>query len=858
MEAVKEKNNFSFANLWSNLKESEKFRSLISIFAVLFVGFIIIIPLLVNGHVNGHDSEYHFAFIRSLNEAWQEGTFFNRIFGLIGQDYGYGSGLFYSRIPAGITVIFMNILGMNVVEALALEFFLLFSLSGLVTYFFAKRIFKNRFYALITAIVYMAFPYFLTNLYVRFAFSEMFITLAFPMIIWGIYELIENKNYKIFMIFFTAGYVLAFLTHVALAIYITIFVGIYILCNLKKGIKEKLYIPFIISCLIVLLAILFFFVPMAINLGITQQNVMARTGMFLLGSAAEMFYRDMLLASTMLSLFAYIPYSVMFFMKKKTRLDKIIYSFSTASLVLVSPIFPWFLMGFAPFNMIQFAWRVFSIVSLPISFMVGFNIKWLLSSETKIIKNLFYPFLTCIIVVLATFIGVSPQMHIWQHLDNNSLNCTSHLSSQFGLGGSKSGDYYPIGATGDYVFTRGNTLIAETDLNILELANNQTQNNITLFISPNQEGFIKFNIPFEICEDLKITRHLNRWERDIFDIAVMNEENAMQIQIENNSCESQVIINYKDNSAFDKYLQEHPFEFLVKSGNATATNFIKQNVNHYKVDFNVSEETIVELPTFFYKGYTLTYTTSSGEVKNLEAIHGEHGFIEVKLTESGTLKVEFSPNYIKYSDIISILGLIIFLIACGVVLFVPRKYFSAVADWIDNFFERKRTLAEIIRFLVVGAISTIIDMLVMGFVMYLMQPSIYPSIINVFINAPDPSTLATIIGTTIGSIAGMLVSYVLSIIFVFNEKGESKSVKGFVIFALLTAIGLGINMLGTYLLYDLLSVNQWITKIIMVIIVLIYNYISKRLMLFKDKPKTTEDKILDILMSDIKKNKNSK
>ena len=32
---------------------------------------------------------------------------------------------------------------------------------------------------------------------------------------------------------------------------------------------------------------------MAINLGITQQNVMARTGMFLWGSAAEMFYRDM-------------------------------------------------------------------------------------------------------------------------------------------------------------------------------------------------------------------------------------------------------------------------------------------------------------------------------------------------------------------------------------------------------------------------------------------------------------------------------------------------------------------------------------------------------------------------------------
>ncbi|MDE6583585.1 MAG: GtrA family protein, partial [Clostridia bacterium] len=698
-------------------------------------------------------------------------------------------------------------------------------------------------------------PYFLTNLYVRFAFSEMFIMLAFPMIIWGIYELVENKNYKLFMIFFTGGYILAFLTHIALTIFITIFVAVYVLFNIKKGIKEKLYIPFAISCVIVLICILFFYIPMALNLGITQQDGMGRSGEWLWATAASIFWENYLAPSTYPVLVVFIIFNILFFRKKekKTRLEKMLYAFATSSIILLSPVFPWIIMGFSPFNMIQFAWRMFSIVSLPAAFMVGYIIK-----NIKL-KPVLYATLTIIVATLSIYLGFSPTIHPYQLLNDVSISLESYFSSDCGLGGGKNGDYYPNGATREYVFSRGNNLISDTNLEVTELANYQTIDQLAFFLSPyEQDGYVTLKIPYEICEDIKASQYWVTWGREVVDLQTSNENGYLKIEIPHAPESSQIIIKYNNNSAFDKYLQENPFEFLIKSGNATAFNFVKQNVNNYEVDFIVTEETVVELPTFFYKGYTLTYTTASGEVKTLEAMQGENGFVEVKLTESGTLKVEYKPNYIKYSDIISILGLIIFLIACGVVLIVPREFFSAIADWIDRFFEKYKTLAEIIRFLVVGAISTIVDMLVMGIVMYAMQPSIYTSIINVFINSPNPSTLATIIGTTVGSIAGMLVSYVLSIIFVFNEKGESKSVKGFVVFALLTAIGLGINMLGTYILYDLLFVNQWITKIIMVIIVLIYNYISKRLMLFKDKPKTAEDKILDILLKDSKKNKKHK
>ncbi len=154
---------------------------------------------------------------------------------------------------------------------------------------------------------------------------------------------------------------------------------------------------------------------------------------------------------------------------------------------------------------------------------------------------------------------------------------------------------------------------------------------------------------------------------------------------------------------------------------------------------------------------------------------------------------------------------------------------------IKQFFETHKTFAEIFRFLIVGTIATLVDMFMMGVAMYFIQREIYPSFINVFINTPTPSTFATIMGTAIGFICGLIVNYVLSILFVFNEKGKSKSTQGFIIFTVLSVIGLGLNMLGMYLCFDLMHINQWVSKIIVTIVVLIYNYVSKRLILFKNK-----------------------
>ena len=105
-----EEESISFKQWWAQVKGNNFLKDLLAVFAIFVLSLIIITPILARGYINGHDSTYHFSFIRALNEGWQEGNFTKRIFGTIGQDFGYGSGLFYSKIPAGIAVIFINIL----------------------------------------------------------------------------------------------------------------------------------------------------------------------------------------------------------------------------------------------------------------------------------------------------------------------------------------------------------------------------------------------------------------------------------------------------------------------------------------------------------------------------------------------------------------------------------------------------------------------------------------------------------------------------------------------------------------------------------------------------------------------------
>lgn len=142
---------------------------------------------------------------------------------------------------------------------------------------------------------------------------------------------------------------------------------------------------------------------------------------------------------------------------------------------------------------------------------------------------------------------------------------------------------------------------------------------------------------------------------------------------------------------------------------------------------------------------------------------------------------------------------------------------------------------EIFRFLIVGGIATVIDMVTMGVVLYLFDPDLYEHFYNVFYGGGEPSVLATVVGTGCGFIVSFFANYFLSVIFVFSEKGNSRNFKGFFYFFILSLIGLIIHLVGMYIGYDLLHINEWIVKIALTVIVMVYNYVTKRILIFNKK-----------------------
>lgn len=156
---------------------------------------------------------------------------------------------------------------------------------------------------------------------------------------------------------------------------------------------------------------------------------------------------------------------------------------------------------------------------------------------------------------------------------------------------------------------------------------------------------------------------------------------------------------------------------------------------------------------------------------------------------------------------------------------------------LKKFEEKSPKLYEIFKFLVVGGFATIIDMLTMALVLYMFNPSLYNhNFINTIIGEAEPSNIATVIATGSGFIMGLIFNYIFSIIFVFNKSNTdfAKTKKGFLAFSLLSLVGFIIHTFGMALGYGVLNINEWIIKIFLTFVVLIFNYISRKKLIFKN------------------------
>ncbi len=131
---------------------------------------------------------------------------------------------------------------------------------------------------------------------------------------------------------------------------------------------------------------------------------------------------------------------------------------------------------------------------------------------------------------------------------------------------------------------------------------------------------------------------------------------------------------------------------------------------------------------------------------------------------------------------------------------------------INKFFKNK-LIQQIIKFGIVGGTAFVIDYGIF-------------TVLSQFLH------IHYLIASIISFSISVIYNYILSIKWVFNVN-KKQTTKDFLVFIILSVIGLALNSLILYISVDLIHIHEMIGKIIATAIVMVYNFITRKIFIEK-------------------------
>ena len=398
MEKIISKLKFYLDSFLNLFKKVPKY-----VYFILLISILLMLPILTGRVAMGHDHYFHFsnllAIISDIN-LFKLHIFAPKIFGGIANGFGYGTGIFYPPLAyffAGHLGCFIEQFGFNSLYAVTICETIVLFLSGYFMYKLSLKLFKDEKIALLSGISYICTPYFISDIYIRCSFAELFTFLFVPVVFLGLYYL-YNKNYKNFLIYFVIGFVGMIYSHLVLSVYLTLFVLIVLIINYKQFLNAKTIKYLIISGILILLITCPFYVlifehKLFGNYMVFENGVMANLGGLERHSLslADLFLVQPLKVANGINVFLNLVVCFLFilliFNYKKVVKDneKIIFKnaliFIIASLIIMVCENIW---HFVPqtFWLIQFPWRIELFLNFALCIIAGLSIR-LFSGEVK-------------------------------------------------------------------------------------------------------------------------------------------------------------------------------------------------------------------------------------------------------------------------------------------------------------------------------------------------------------------------------------------------------------------------------------------------------------------------------------------
>lgn len=123
---------------------------------------------------------------------------------------------------------------------------------------------------------------------------------------------------------------------------------------------------------------------------------------------------------------------------------------------------------------------------------------------------------------------------------------------------------------------------------------------------------------------------------------------------------------------------------------------------------------------------------------------------------------------------------------------------------------------QLVRYAVSGGVATVVDFAVLWLLC-------------------DFAGWHYLLGAACGYAVGLAITYLMSVLWIFDQRRLSNRVAEFLAFALIAGVGIGLTQLFMWLFTDIFGVYYLYSKLITTVVVSLVNFVLKKTLLFSAK-----------------------
>lgn len=488
-----------------------------ALLGIVIFSIISMLPLLCNTHRLGHDTNFHTSNATVIESYISlDDPFPALISPRIANNLGYGINLFYPSLPHTIlayTYRIGKIFNPSILDSLTVLYTLIAILSSCFVYWIGMKLFHSKTLSFVAATAFIFFPYRIGDIVVRGALNEVFVFLFMPMILLGLIYLLE-KRYREFFCFFVIGYTGLFLSHLVIAMYFTIFLIPFFLVFMRKLFTREVFPKLLLAVGIVTLLVLPFFVT------VIEHNLFGNYVVYADGEMAGLDYMEYYSMDLgqyfnpdidyawevpmFLNIFTVIGFvlSFLFYLVKPQRNRLFFFFFLLSFLCFLFSLknFPWQNIP-EIFYMIQFPWRMQTILAISMSLLVPLFLIYIQNPDLR--KYSAYLVIACIFISSISYLN---------NLYENYYTTTDVVEDNLAMGHSS--EYLPVhtknnidyyyGRNGDVIVLEGDATVDVLESDVPDLTFTVTDNAGTVTLELPRLYYLGYHLGSEDGDSLEL------------------------------------------------------------------------------------------------------------------------------------------------------------------------------------------------------------------------------------------------------------------------------------------------------------------------------------------------------------------